>query len=293
MAICALAAAGAARAQDELPDEVREKILEKLEKLTESAVESKFGKFSSAATAFQAAAASPATAYEFYVDCYKLVYFDREGKSFSEFREWKAENAQKLRATEYANALQMQLQYLALTIRYINMEDQSQIVAPLSAYIDSLVANEKRIGRQRRVLQEDISLSVFAQAYRLQNAIIDQKSWETVPINLHGHFQRVILPILRESGTTDSIAAAWDRYIQLEAALVANREDVGMEEEFKERRLPSLQWAKWSDVADHGGRPKAAAAMLALLEKNIHHDEAENWILDLTDVANGVRLSDQ
>ena len=164
---------------------------------------------------------------------------------------------------------------------------------PLKSYIDSLVANVKRIGGERWVLQEDISLSVFAQAYRLQKVIIDQKSWETVPLNLSGHFQRVILPILRESGTTDSIVAAWDRYIQLEAALVANREDVGMEEEFKERRLPSLQWAKWSDVADHGGRPKAAAAMLALLEKNIHHDEAENWILDLTDVANGVRLSDQ
>ncbi|MGI9240507.1 MAG: hypothetical protein ACR2RV_06880, partial [Verrucomicrobiales bacterium] len=133
----------------------------------------------------------------------------------------------------------------------------------------------------------------FSQAYRLQNVFTDLKTWETVPINLRGHYERVILPVLHESGTTDSIEAAWDRYIKLEATLVANREDVGLEEEFRDRTLPALQWAKWSDIADHGGRSKAAAAMLSLLEKNIDHDEAENWILDLTDVANGIKLSDQ
>ncbi|MGI9245057.1 MAG: hypothetical protein ACR2RV_29910, partial [Verrucomicrobiales bacterium] len=176
--LLAIAAGSSAHAQDELPDEVREKILAKIEKLAETAEESKFGKFSSASSALLAAGASPSAAYEFYVDCYKLVYFDRQGKSFSEFRDWKAENVQRLRSSEYATALQMQLQYLALTIRYINMEDKSEIVEPLQSYVASVVANEEKAGRHARMLREDISLSVFAQAYRLEGVFADLKSWE-------------------------------------------------------------------------------------------------------------------
>ena len=305
-ALTLLATAGSVRAQDELPDEVREKILKKLEALSETAQESKFGKYTSASTAFEAAASSPAKAYEFYVECYKLINFDRQGKSFSDFRDWKAANLEWLRSTEHATARQLQLKYLALTIRYMNLEDTSKIVVPLKSFIESAVAIEKKLqgaapdpgnrrGRPARsfadILYEGVNASVFAQAYGLDQVIGSVKSWELAPLNLQGHYMTVIIPELHESGTTTSIEAAWDHYIKLEGTLIANRDDVGLEEEFKSKRLPILLWSKWSDIADHGGRAKAASQMLTLLERYISHDQAENWIQDLEDVANGVELT--
>lgn len=306
-ALIALTILGTAAAQDELPDEVRAKILKKLEALTETAKESKFGKYTSASSAFEAAAASPAKAYDFYVECYKLVNFDRKGKSFSEFRDWKANNLEWLRSTEHATARQLQLKFLLLTIRYMNLEDTTKIVTPLKTYIESAVAAEKklqatsaepnnRFDRGRRgfadILYEGVNTSVFAQAYGLDQILGSVKGWELTPLNVQGHYMQVIIPALHESGTTASIEAAWDHYIQLEGTLVANRDDAGMEEEFKSERLPVLLWSKWSDVADHGGRAKAASQMLSLIERYISHDQAENWIMDLEDVANGVNLSE-
>ena len=93
--------------------------------------DAKSGRFSSALSAYQAAAETPAKAYDFYLECIKLVNFDQQGKKFSDYRDRKARNVKKISATEHTMMLQFQLRYLAMTIRAPNMEDRSKIFPEL------------------------------------------------------------------------------------------------------------------------------------------------------------------
>ena len=90
--------------------------------MRESVRDAKSGRFSSALSAYQAAAKTPAKAYDFYLECIKLVNFDEQGKKYSDYRDWKARNVKKIRATEHTMMLQFQLRYLAMTIRILNMD---------------------------------------------------------------------------------------------------------------------------------------------------------------------------
>jgi len=289
--LCLLLNGSRAIAQDTVNESDKARILKRLDELSETSKKARVGRYSSALTAFQAAAASPAKSYDFYLECYKLVHFDRHGKKFSEYRDWKAANIQKIRDTSHSTMLQFQLSYLAMTIKALNMEDRTKIIPDLQKFIDAVVAKEDFMGDHARKLRQGVESTVFARAYSLDSALSKSEGWETAPLNVTGHYFKTILPALREKEDTAGLSSAWDKYIKLETHLVSTKEDVKAKDDFVEKRLPSMKWAKWTDIADNGDRAKAASAMLALIEKNMKHESVDSWISDLKDVVEGKRIT--
>ena len=143
------------------------------------------------------------------------------------------------------------------------------------------------MGAEARGLLRSVTDTIFARAYGLDKTLGTDEAWEMAPLNVMGQYQKTIFPVLREQGDTRGLELGWDRLISLEIAMMEPVEDEKSEAEFGSRRLPSLWWAKWMDVAETGGRGKAATGMLRHLENNLDHDQAEAWIIDLTHVVNG------
>ena len=281
------------QAQNTLTETDKERILQRLEEMRELTLKSKFGRYANAMTAFQAAAETPAKSYEFYLECYKLVHFDREGKKFSEYRDWKSENIKKLRATEHATMLQFQLRYLVMTIRALHMEDRSAILPQLSSFISTAVERVDFMGESAGGLRRSVTRSIFAQAYEIDKTLGSDERWEMAPLNIAGHYQKLIFPLLREEGNAKGLERAWDNLITLEIALMEPVEDEKRKDDFVKKFLPRVRWAKWADVAENGERARASNEMLKILEANLDHDNAEVWINDLVETVKGGTISDE
>ena len=278
-------------AQNTLTESDKKMILERLEKLATTHREAKFARYAGAVAAFHEASQTPAKAYGFYLDCIKLVNFDQQGKKFSEYREWKERNIQRVRATEYQTMLQFQLKYLLLTIRALNMEDRSKIFPDLQTFLNAAVAKREYMKQEASGLNGSVSGTIFAKAYGLDKVLKDDR-WEFAPLDIMGHYQKTILPILRERGDSKGIEHGWNRLINLEIAIMEPEEDEKVKFDFVKERLPTLHWSKWKDVAENGERAKAAMRMLELLENNLNHDDVEDWIYDLINVVNGGMVTD-
>ena len=279
-------------AQNTLTESDKERILKRLDKLLDTALESKFGRYTAAMTAFQAAAETPAKSYDFYLDCYKLVNFDRKDKKASEFRDWKAARVKELRSIEHSTMLQFQLRYLIMTIRAAHMEDRNEIIPQLNSYITAAVGKADSMGKYARELRGSVTSSIFAQAYEIDKTLGKDERWETAPLNIAGHYQKLIFPLLREEGNTKGLEQAWDRLINLEVALMEPVEDEVRKQAFVEKKLPELRWAKWSDIANNGERARGANEMLKIIESNMGHDSVEGWIKQLADIVQGGSVSD-
>ena len=281
-------------AQNTLTESDRKRILDKLENLHKTTLEVKFGRYANALAAFQAAAETPAKSYDFYLECVKLVEFDKPGKKFADYRDWKERNLKRVRATEHQKMLQFQLRYLVMTIRAMHMKDRVEMIPQLQGFIQSMVEDYESMGTAARGLNRSITGTIFAQAYEIELKAPNDGTpgWEMTPLNLNGQFENLILPALREAGDTKGLEAAWNRRIQWEIALMAPEEDEKVKSDFVSKDLPQLHWNKWVDVAENGERARAANAMLALIEGNLQHQSAEDWIKTLVDTVRAGSVSD-
>ncbi|MFT5409556.1 MAG: hypothetical protein ACI9NC_002281 [Verrucomicrobiales bacterium] len=294
LVVVILFAAGDAKAQNTLTESEQKRILDRLENLHKTTLEVKFGRYANALAAFQAAAETPTKAYDFYLECYKLVNFDQKGMKFSDYRDWKERNIKRIRATENQRMLQFQLRYLVMTIRALHMKDRSEIIPQLQAFIQSMVDESEKMGEAAQGLGRGVTGTVFAQAYEIELKAVEGSTygWEMAPLNLSGHFRQLILPALRDEGNTKGLEQAWNRRIGWEIALMAPVEDLKVRDDFVSKTLPSLQWSKWQDIAEHGERAKAANAMLELIEQHLQHPNAEGWITSLSDTVREGSVTD-
>lgn len=256
----------------------------------------------SAGQAFAAAAADPRAAVELYLNCVKMVEYDREGRPEADFRAWREGQADRIKDPQFVTSLQQQLRYLTLSCQAAESKDKAQIFGALMAYVDSLSnLTEMPTG----AVTQSVANSVFAKAYFLDRLLGNTENWEPVPINIAGIYSRTIMPYLREKDPA-SLMNAWDKRIEQQGRLVAMLEEKKAEElrglnrdeerrarnnqtnqggalgehskeEFTQKTLPQLQWGKLKDMFQYVDQVNGAKAMLDFVEANLTHELGEQF----------------
>lgn len=294
------------RAQDLTPDQLEE-ISAQLEAIRKVLSDQASSRNQNAADVFLAAAGSGKEALELYVKCYKEVHFDREGRKESDFRDWRDKQADRFRDDAFIEGLRLQLRYLGLSCKAAEAEDLAQVFGSLIAYVDSLSQLEEMPSNEA---MRAINSTVFAQAYDLDGQLAKNKSWEQVPYNIGGIYEKTILPYLRKE-SPDRLANAWDKRIEQETRVVQflerekekqlkgsaddKRKTRNQQSErskgnggsvlrahdkefFLRETLPTLRWGKMTDMFNYGNRSKAALDMLGFIKENIKSPKAETWM---------------
>ena len=269
-----------------------------------------------AAQSFLNAAADPRAAVELYLNCTKMVEFDRAGLPESDFRAWKEGQKDRVSDPKFVESLQQQLRYLALSCQAAETEDKSKIFAPLMAHVDSLsLLTEMPTG----AVTQSVANSIFAKAYYLEDLLGKNENWEPVPINIEGIYNRSIMPYLRRENPT-ALMNAWDKRIEQETRLVTMLEEHdekelrGLDrdeerkarnaqskkggalgdhgkEEFAKRTLPLLQWGKMKDMFLYVDQVNGAKALLDFVEANLTGEMGEDFYAEfesLIESAQGV-----
>ena len=269
-----------------------------------------------AGQSFVAAANDPRAAVELYVNCVKMVEYDREGRPEADFRAWKENQAKNLSDPKFVESLQHQLRYLALSCQAAETADKAAIFSPLMAHVDNLSRlTEMPTGG----ITQSVANSVFAKAYFLENLLGKNENWEPVPINIAGIYSRAILPYLRKENPS-ALMTAWDKRIEQQTRLVMILEEKKQEElrglnrdeerrarnarvnqggalkdhskeEFTMNTLPHLQWGKLKDMFLYVDQVNGAKMMLDFVEANLTGEFGEEFYAEfesLIESAQGV-----
>jgi hypothetical protein len=255
------------------------KILEELSRVETQVTGKRLAGRRNAVEAFRQAAGSDRAALELYYNCIKAVDFDQQGKSSSEFREWRERQADRTETEGRVLAMRMQLQWLVLTLRAAEGEDRKKLLPEVESFLVGLVKNAETLGGDFATLQrENVTATAFGRAYELDQSV-RMEDWAFVPGNIGQVYERIVLPLHREE-SPGTLAAAWDRRVQLETELLKERspDDPTAMERFATETLPRLQWQKSADIFRHGQQQEGALAILKLLQEHADHPDAGEWI---------------
>ena len=230
----------------------------------------------SAAQTFQAASASNDAAYEFYLKCHKILNFDPKGASYTEFRNWRDRQEDRVKTESNLSAMRVQLQYLVLSMKAAESADFDTIIPELEQFIANVVTNSESLNM--RTMQEPVTNTIFAQAYNLDKSLT-MENWSYSPGNYSKVYEQTIFPFFRATAT-QGLAAAWDRRIALESGLFSRTHEGNVEalEKFQKERLPALHWQKSMDLYNSVSQKQGAAALIQLVRANPEHPEIRNWV---------------
>lgn len=271
-----------------LSGEQKENLLSQLKEI-EAVVDGKRVNLRSGAVqTFLAASRSDEAAYEFYLNCHKKLRFDARDARFTEFRDWRDKNENRIKTKSNLIAMRLQLQYLVLTLRIAEGVERQAIIPELEAFVANTVSHVEDLGTDGlRTLRSSIKGTIFAQAYDLDQSL-EVENWNYSPGDFFKCYDETVLPFFR-TAQPEELANAWDRRINLEKQLTElTRSDnpIAMEA-FSSEKLPRLYWAKARDVFLNASQQYGAAAMLNIIRTYTEHPDTSNWIDDLRDLLGG------
>ena len=259
-----------------------------------------------AGDAFMTASKDAKAALALYLDCYKVVKFDRENRKVGDFRLWEEKNENRLKDPAFLEALQIQLRYLAISCKAAEVKEFDQVFAPLMEFTDALSRLEES---PDGMLMQSVSRTVFAERYYLEKLLGKNEGWEDVAYNIEGIYNKAILPYLRNE-KPEALMSAWDRRIEQQKRLVSflseqNKKELrGMDreqearmrdrqderggilkahdpEKFARETLPQLKWSKLIDSYHHLDQVMGAKALLDFITVNITNPKSEEWLEQL------------
>ena len=280
--IMLVASTGGLRAQEQslTPSETN-LLLDSVKDLQGKVKEQRYGIHSSAIQSFRAAAASTASAYDFYLKCYKEMNFTRKGARESEYLEWKKKNRDYLRSREHSEARRMQLQFMVLTLRaaqFTKKEQYYSIVPELTTLIDNALSAYPYLGSSRKILHSDAIGSTFGRVYDLQSTLKKNRNWGRSPMDIDGIYDRTILPLYRSKEKVSELSAAWDKRISQRISMVGSLGSTESESKFVRDTLPRMKWEKNMDLLRAGKRRTALTAMVAIVRSNAEHENIDQWL---------------
>jgi len=272
---------------EQLPADLAESLLGQLEQIEQSVKSSTLDLQLTAVEAFRKAAASPESAYQFFLDCHQELNFTRKGLRVADFRTWRDRNESRYKSPSHMAALQAQLRYLILSIRASSPDTKrAEIVPELATFLNGLVASPTIIREAGDTLRQPVNSTIFAELYG-----IDQKlsppNWHLAPLDVDAVYQKTILPFYKAEDPS-KVAAAWDARIALrtEIARAAHGDaaasgDARAQEQldrFKDQSLPSLRWSRAQDLFELGYASTSLQEMLAIIKANPQHPSVPDWI---------------
>ncbi|MEO0447790.1 MAG: hypothetical protein AAF191_17105 [Verrucomicrobiota bacterium] len=278
-------------AQELSPDQI-EKILSELERVEEEIDGAHLAGRKSAVDAFRSAAGSDKAAYEFYLACIKELDFDRQGKSFIDFRNWRDRNEGRLKRPSKMLSMRLQLQYLVLTIRAAQAEERESLIPDLEAFVASYVGQVEHLEGDRGALQKQSVLDTpFAKLYELNKTIKVGESWAAAAGNHKEIYEQAVLPYYRAEGP-EGLAAVWDRRIKIDTQLAAltTKDNPVAQERFQKETLPGLSWARAKDLFQFVSQTEGGMAMVRLLQSHSTHPKAKDWVGEFRGLLKGETL---
>jgi hypothetical protein len=179
-----------ARAADLTPDQVAA-IRAQLEAMRDTLEGKASERNLSAWSVFMGAAQDAKAAATLFENCTRIVDFEREGRSDSEFRDWQSKQRDRYKNDAYMQSMMLQLRWLAITCKAAEAEKFETVLPDVLSYLDSLTQlNEMPSG----AALNSVAGSIFVRAYELERLLGRNEKWESVPYNIEGIYEKIILP---------------------------------------------------------------------------------------------------
>ena len=280
---------GISAEENVLSEADREALLEKLKEVQAGAGGRAMERAGSALSAFRAAVGSDDKAHELYMKCVEKVRFQDEKLSAQQFREWRRKHKEKEDSDGFRRVLRHQLNWLLLTVEANAMEegDEGELSTRAIAALDAIIGDEELEGDDFKILEEDVTKTVFALAYGISS---DDK-WPTSPAKLQEVYQHHILPPLAAKKNIPAFRSAWGKWVQQEANLQeAKSKSPGKGERsaafdrFVVEKRPQMLWELEREVYGMGDQKGGALAMLKHLERFKGHKNEVQWTKEFLEI---------
>lgn len=278
-----------------LSDSERKRLNKQLEQIIAHSQDTLTKRQTTAYRAYQSALTSDSEAIQLYLDCIEKVEFLDQGKKSSDFRDWKRNQKDRLADSGFRTALRHQLNWLLISIEASRSSEENypSLAAKAQKALANLFNDARRLKGHHQLLQQSALHSAFARAYGFHTLKLNK--WPTSPLDIKPIYDDLVFPTLRKQGNTASLRAAWKQRISYEARMleewspVPKSSTVGMKkdirppayEKFLLEKQPKLIWEMELDVYNAGDQSGSAPRMLQHISKNIMHNEAASWALQL------------
>ena len=283
--LCLMLAAPLLRAES-LSAADREALIERLDKLSDSAREKVMGRIGTAAAAYRAAMVSDEAAAELYVKCVEKVEFEDRQRSSKEFRDWKRSQGGMLKDPANRRCWRHQLRWLLLTLEAAEEQgDRKELAVKAAEAMDAIFGNPEQFDGKVDALREPVTGTVFARAYGLGATKLED--WPLSPLESGAVFERLIFPPLVRARKFDALRDQWAKRVRYERVPLefwSGRDPKDgpspEEEKFSAEMQPELEWRMESALYLAGDERRAALRMLEHIEENLSHPKAREWGAD-------------
>jgi hypothetical protein len=285
-----------AAAQSELSEIDRELLLEKLKAIQESSNKTVQGRYSVAVSALRSAVESDSTALDLYIKCYEKVNFTDQARKSQDFREWKRRNKDRHDEPGFKRALRHQIAWLLTTIEVAgDPKKREKMSEKAIATLDAIFKDAETLDGHQGILGQPALGSVFARAYDLDKTVKIQE-WPKGPLAIESMYEMIIMKPLRTKETLTKLKAAWTSRIKHEGLVhqvwgregAVGKDRVPAFEQWMAQGRINLLWQMETDLYAAGDEKGAALRMLDHLEKYLSHSSAPQWIIEFTNLINGL-----
>lgn len=233
----------------------------------------------------ETAAKSPQAAGQAYISAYKNVKLAGKVTQAKDSQDWNEKNKDWLHSREFQRAAQLNLEYLALTLRRAASQKPLDFIEPSISYLKTLADAEKTLFNsqekispaQKELLSGSVKTSLFAEDWKLAPFLQDVPDWEWSPGNVEGILEKNIRKAYREK-KDHRLLETWDFQLAMEQARFADVRKTHELENFRLVRVPTLQIRKATDRALLGETNQAAADAMKILAANQEHPSFETWV---------------
>jgi hypothetical protein len=205
-----------------------------------------------------------------------------------EFSEWQKKNSEWLSNPDFRAAVQLHLQYLALSMERAASDRPEDFLVPSRGHLEAVADLQRRFttsnppNQARDVLQMGIKGSLFTQAWQLKPFLKIEGAWADSPGQVEEILQQNIRPILRKQRSAD-LPATWDWQIQYETDLLVRERRQHVRDQFDNVRRPALLFQQAQARAELGQTARAAADGIKILQAHPAHPEFDSWVEEVSE----------
>lgn len=238
-------------------------------------------------TQLKEAGNSEEKSFQLWLDATKQFDWDEQGKTATEFAEWKRTKGKELHNPQFMTGVRLEVQYLAVLIVYSASQTdtdspKAEAIAAAVAYLDDLTSSARKLNGKLDNLNRNVLDGVIAKHLKLDTSIPKSKSDAYRPGNVFEIYDKAIFPYYREKGLTSSLLTGWQKLMDQEKAMVEAEKIPEKLETFTKDRLPVLKWGMAREMYNAGQEDTGMAAMLNLIRSNMGGKQATAWIGEMS-----------
>ena len=227
---------------------------------------------------FMALAASPTDAVAYYTEAIFNTQFNGQSHEGTEFQAWKKKHEEELKDKTFRYALCLHLMYLSMAITHdsgVKIKDQ---LPDLLTYIQQVKTDADDLYGQEEFMRQPLSNSIFVRSLQIGQYLADDKTWEPVPMNIDGMFQKMILPEYRRTKNSSGLFQYWDDRIQREEDSATKSKRTFDIDKFNQTTKPGLLWLRAQEFVELGQKNNAIKDMMTVINAYPFHEDAPDWI---------------